>query len=188
MAGQGDTNMIDRIERLFAERGAEAYGESVSQLEHALQTAAEAERAGASPGLVAAALLHDIGHLLPPGQETAHRRPHNESGAAFLAEAFGAEVSEPTRLHVPAKRYLCATEPDYASRLSPASVMSLARQGGPMTQEEAAAFEREPYCRDAVSLRRWDEQGKVPGRAVPGLEHYRPLLEGLLAGAQEARR
>ncbi len=171
--------VVDEIARLFAERGHATYGEGVSMTEHSLQSAAEAEAAGADETLVAAALLHDIGHLIE-APETPHGDfGHADSGAAWLARRFGPAVSEPVRLHVAAKRYLCAVEPDYAAALSPASTHSLAKQGGAMSADEAAAFEAEPYHEAAVALRRWDDAGKVPGRAVAGFERYRALLERL---------
>ena len=96
---------------------------------------------------------------------------------------FGPEVTEPIRLHVDAKRYLCAVDPPYLDGLSPASRLSLKLQGGPMDPAEVAAFEANAYCRDAVRLRRWDDTAKVPGLAVPGPSHYRGRLEAAVAGA-----
>lgn len=180
------TEIVDTIARLYAERGAVPYegGESVSQLAHGLQAAACAERAGAAPGLVAAALLHDIGHLLDPKGEGAavegYDARHEDGGADHLARYFGAEVADPVRLHVAAKRYLCATRPGYFERLSPASVRSLALQGGPMSAAEVAAFDALPHGRDALRLRVWDEEAKVVGLEVPGFDHYRLLLESLV--------
>ncbi|HTQ58412.1 MAG TPA: HD domain-containing protein [Bryobacteraceae bacterium] len=172
----------DRIVELFAARGGSAYfGEPVSQLEHALQAAYHAEREGAPRWLVVAALVHDAGHLL-------HNMPehvadlgidtrHEDLGHAWLAQYFGPEVTAPVRMHVDAKRYLCATDTDYLGRLSPASVESLQLQGGPFTPAEAREFEQRPFAREAVRLRRWDDLAKVPGMAVPELEHYRPLID-----------
>ena len=178
--------IVDEILRLFAVRGPAAYGgEAVSQAEHALQAASLAERAGAVPALVAAALLHDIGHLTGDGDEGLAERgvdaAHETLGADWLAARFRREAVEPVRLHVAAKRYLCATKPDYFDRLSPASVLSLRVQGGPMSPAEVAAFEAGPYWRDAVRLRAWDEAAKVPGLATPPLEHFRPALLTALA-------
>ena len=177
---------IDEIFRLFEVRGEAAYGgEAVSQTQHALQAAALAERAGASPLLVAAALLHDVGHLTGEGDEGLAQAGvdafHELVGADWLAARFRPETVQPVRLHVAAKRWLCATRPDYFERLSPASVQSLKVQGGPMSPEEARAFEAEPHWRDAVRLRSWDEAAKVAGAATPPLEHYRPALLTALA-------
>jgi gamma-butyrobetaine dioxygenase len=176
---------VDALLRLFATRGEAAYhGEAVSQTEHALQAAHLAERDGAADAAVVAALLHDVGHLLGRLPEDLAGRGidgrHECAGAAWLARLFGPEVREPVRLHVPAKRYLCATEPAYLASLSPASLRSLGLQGGPLGPAEVAAFERQPHWQVAVRLRRWDDAAKVPGFAVPGLAHYRPRLEALL--------
>ena len=177
-------NVVDDILAVFQKRGSGAYfGESVSMTEHALQAAYFAGIAGAPPGLVAAALLHDIGHLvesvpddLADWIEDAH---HEEIGGHWLAKRFRPEVSEPVRLHVPAKRYLLATDSAYFAKLSPASVVTLKLQGGPMAAHEVAQFETEPYYQDAVRVRQWDDQGKVAGLKTPGLGDYRALLETL---------
>jgi phosphonate degradation associated HDIG domain protein len=175
---------IDEILRLFAAKGRAAYhGEAVSQTEHALQAAHLAATEGAPPSLIAAALLHDIGHLLAVSEDLAERGidgRHEAAGASWLARHFGAEVIEPIRLHVAAKRYLCAVDPAYRARLSPASLRSLALQGGPMRDDEVAQFEANPHHPAALRLRRWDDEAKVPGRAVPGLDHYRATLEAVV--------
>lgn len=178
-------DVIDRIAALFRDRGAGLYfGEAVTEAEHALQAAHLAERSGAAPELVAAALLHDLGHLLHDLPEDCAARGiddrHEDRGAAFLRDHFGPAVVDPVRLHVPAKRYLCAVDPGYRAGLSPASALSLALQGGPMTPAEVAAFEQEPHFRAAVAVRRWDDGAKVVGWGVPGLDHYRPHLAATL--------
>jgi phosphonate degradation associated HDIG domain protein len=177
---------IDFILRLFKERGDRAYlGEPVSQTEHALQTAWAAERAGAGSAVVAAALLHDVGHLLHDLPEDAALAgiddAHEERGARWLARHFGPDVAEPVRLHVAAKRFLCATDPTYAGLLSEASVQSLRLQGGPFTPDEAAQFRKHAHAETAVTLRRLDDQAKVPWLMTPALEHFRPCLEAALA-------
>lgn len=174
------SEVVEEIESLFAMHGGEVYGEDVTQLEHMLQCAACAEAEGASEALVAAALLHDVGHLIEEADDAFGYHKHDRSGAAYLEQRFGPEVSEPVRLHVIAKRYLCAVENGYFDCLSPASVHSLSKQGGPMNREEVADFEKNPAHVDAVRLRRWDDKGKVEGLQVRGLEHYRPLLESLV--------
>jgi len=178
-------DVIDRLFTLFCEKGNGAYfGESVTEMEHALQCAHLAEQAGAAPERIAAALLHDVGHLL-------HGRPedlaehgvdgrHEEFGAWWLGRHFGPAVVNPVRLHVAAKRYLSAVEPDYHAGLSEASRRSLRLQGGPMSPDEARRFEQEPWFRSAVAVRRWDDAAKIPGLVVPGLDHYRPCLEAAL--------
>lgn len=174
--------IVDQILTLFDSRGDEAYlGEPVSQTEHALQAAWHAEREGAPDRLVVAALLHDCGHLLHGLSEGIADEGldgrHEAAGQAWLGRHFGPEVTEPVRLHVAAKRYLCAVEPEYGQRLSPASLRSLELQGGPMSEGEVRQFEQNPHCEGAVQLRRWDDLAKIPGLAVPGLEHYRTRLE-----------
>ncbi len=173
---------IDELFRTFRERGHGAYlGEPVSIVEHSLQTAHLAEQDGAHPTLVAAALLHDYGHLIHdlPEDSAEHGvdTAHEDVAHAFLARHFGPEVVEPIRLHVAAKRYLCAVDPLYLSELSPASLLSLELQGGPYGEQEVAEFERSPHAEDAVRLRRYDDAGKVSGAATPDLEHFRPALE-----------
>ena len=174
---------LDHLTDLFASRGGKLEVEGrLSNAAHMLQTAAAAEDAGAEACLVAASLLHDIGHWL--GGETVDTEAvdyrHESVGAAHLDAYFDADVTRPIALHVAAKRYLCAREPDYFANLSPGSVASLALQGGPMSEVEAQAFEADPAHRHAVALRRWDEYGKISGLQVPGFEHYRPLLRNLM--------
>ncbi|HUO18361.1 MAG TPA: HD domain-containing protein [Steroidobacteraceae bacterium] len=175
-------SLVEEILALYAARGAGAYfGERVSMTEHGLQAAWFAREESAPEPLVLAALLHDIGHLLEEVPDdladwTADAH-HEEVGARWLARHFAPEVSEPVRLHVPAKRYLCATDPDYLRQLSSASVHTLGLQGGPMAAAEVARFEREPHYRAAVRVRRWDDQGKVAGLVTPPLESYRRMIE-----------
>ncbi len=177
------STIIDDILLRFDQRGHLAYGESVTQLEHALQTAALAESERAPATLVAAALLHDFGHLLH-AEEAAEKgidARHEESGAVYLRPYFQPSVIEPGRLHVAAKRYLCAVDPTYLKGLSEASVRSLALQGGPYTQDEATAFAGLPHWDEAVRLRRWDDDGKIPDLVIPPIEHFVPALKaGLL--------
>src|SRR6267378_241259 len=177
--------VVDPLIELLRTEGARQYGgERVSQCEHALQTASLAAREDAPPALIAAALLHDIGHLLhEEGEQPALRGiddQHEAIGANYLLPAFGPAVAGPVRLHVPAKRYLCATDPSYFAGLSPGSVRSLALQGGPFTRKEAAEFRALPLADDAIRVRRWDEAAKVPGIPTPDLEHYRATLQAVL--------
>jgi gamma-butyrobetaine dioxygenase len=167
---------VEIIAELFSGPGGQAYlGEPVTIGEHMRQAGALAEAAGAGAPLVAAALLHDIGHLR---QETDTR--HGEAGARWLSQWFGDAVTEPVRLHVPAKRYLCATEPGYFGLLSDESVRTLSLQGGPMTAEEAAAFEALPHAADAVAVRRWDDEAKDPAVTPPEFGHFAALLGALV--------
>lgn len=163
------------------EKGGRAYeGEGVAQLEHALQSAHLAERAGAARELVCAALLHDIGHLLNDRGETPTLRGvddrHQYAALPFLRPLFPETVLGPIRLHVDAKRYLCATRPGYREALSEDSKRSLELQGGVFGREQAEQFIRQPYAAEAVSVRSWDDAAKVPGAATPDLAHFEPLL------------
>jgi [1-hydroxy-2-(trimethylamino)ethyl]phosphonate dioxygenase len=176
---------IDEISDLFLGGGGRQYGgEAVTQLAHALQCAAAAEAEHAPPALISAALLHDIGHLT----HTLGSKParcgiddqHEKGGSDFLARRFDRAVSEPVRLHVDAKRYLCAVEPGYFATLSPESVRSLELQGGVFSPEEAQEFIRRPFAEDAVRLRRWDEQAKVKGLTTPGFEHFKSYMAACL--------
>jgi phosphonate degradation associated HDIG domain protein len=176
---------VDEVLALYDRWAGGNYDETLSQLDHALQTAALAVDAGAGDELVAAALLHDVGHLLDLGAHDGDRRSgvgdlhHESSGARYLSGLFGPGVTAPIALHVRAKRYRCAVEPADLAGLSEGSTRSLELQGGPADAEEIAAFERNPGFADAVALRGWDDGGKVDGLPVPPLEHYRPLLERL---------
>lgn len=170
---------LDDVLDLYHRFGAETYDEDVAQLDHALQTAALATSAGAGHALVAAALLHDIGHLLALQSHGDPMEPHQRVGPAFLAGLFPETVTRPITLHVAAKRYLCTAEPDYRPRLSAGSARSLALQGGPMSADEVRAFTAAPGWRDAVALRRWDDAGKLENAEVPDLARYQPLLRAV---------
>lgn len=179
-------DLVERIEALFVLHGHRVYDgirqEPVSALEHALQCAELAEWAGADAPLIAAALLHDIGHFLTaPVDERDDRLDdeHEELAVPFLSTGFGPEVIEPVRLHVQAKRYLVRTDARYAQALSLASRHSLALQGGPMRDDELARFEARPQAMNAVRLRRWDDSAKRPGRPTPPLGYYLAVLEQL---------
>lgn len=176
---------VDAILALYADKGRAAYfGEAVTQTEHALQCAHLAAASGADDARIAAALLHDVGHLLHGLPEDVAVRGvdgrHEDTGAAWLRRHFGPAVAEPVRLHVAAKRYLCAVEPAYLAGLSAASRLSLRLQGGAMSADEARNFQAEPWFNSAVAVRRWDDAAKTPGLDVPGLGHYRNHLEATL--------
>lgn len=174
-------DIVQKIITLFHEQGDSEYGgEPVTQGEHALQAAQLARTESAPASLVVAALLHDIGHLLHALPDDAPEQGiddlHEELGHRFLIKYFKPAVSEPVHLHVAAKRYLCAVEPDYLALLSEPSVISLRLQGGPMSMKECQAFEANPYYADAVQLRRYDDMAKVPNLAVEPIEFYASFL------------
>ncbi len=179
---------VDEPFALLRVLGSARYGgERVNQLEHALQCAWLAERDGAPAALITAALFHDIGHLVhclfgePLGESPDHR--HETLGQRYLERWFGDAVLAPVALHVEAKRFLCAVEPAYADRLSPASTHSLRMQGGVLSPAEVEAFRAKPYAEDAVRLRRWDERAKTPAAETPDLDHFRPYAESRVVGA-----
>jgi phosphonate degradation associated HDIG domain protein len=174
------------IEQLFAAKGDRMYaGEPVTQLQHALQSGQLAERAGASDELVVAAFLHDLGHLINDQGETPTLRGvddrHEYVALPFLRDLFGPAVLQPIRLHVDAKRYLCArgdghvSGAEYWAALSADSKRSLELQGGIFVEAEAAAFIAQPYASDGVRLRLWDDAAKLSDAATPPLAHYLAL-------------
>lgn len=178
---------ISDVLNLLQSRGHSEYGgEAVTQLQHALQSATLAEQSGASPALIVAALLHDIGHLLHELPDDAPDQgvddQHEAAGHRFLRSLFPDAVCEPVRLHVTAKRYLCAVDPEYAAQLSEPSRISLKLQGGPMTEAEVERFRQQPFAEHAVKLRKWDDEAKVPGQTTPPLSHFAEVLH-FAAGA-----
>lgn len=176
--------VIEQISALYAARGHQHYGENVTELQHALQCAQLAQQAGEAPALVAACLLHDFGHLLHElGEEIADHgidAGHEIIGAEALAPFFPLAVTQPIRLHVMAKRFLCYRQPTYAAALSAASQQSLALQGGPLSSAEAEEFIQTPFYAEAVRLRHYDEAAKVAGMAMPAFATYEPLLTNLV--------
>jgi len=182
---------VDDVIALYERWGADRYDEQLSQLEHALQTAALAGTAGAPDPVVVAALLHDVGHLLAlaSGRPAGGGDPldpappdevdlgHEAVGARYLAGLFPPTVTGPISLHVRAKRYRCTVDPAYHDSLSAGSRSSLVRQGGRLDPAARAAFERHPGFAVAVALRGWDDGGKVDGLRVPGLGDHRALLQ-----------
>lgn len=174
-------DIITEIEQVFARYRHIAYlGEGVTQLQHALQTAFEAEKARASDELITAALLHDIGHMVHdlPMEDANYvgfwnqDDGHEVVGEKWLARGFPDAVTQPVRWHVAAKRYLVATDPEYADILTAASAHVLELQGGAMSKAECAEFEAMEWAQDAIAVRRWDDQGKTPGRTTPKLDHF----------------
>ena len=163
-------------------------GEPVTQLEHALQSAALAEAAGADAPLIAAALLHDLGHLLNDQGDTPTARGiddvHQYFALPFLRGLFDDRVLEPIRLHVDAKRYLCATRPGYHDALSADSRRSLDLQGGVFTTADAAAFIAMPGAKRAIELRLWDDAAKLAGQPTPSLAHFAPIMAAAARGSR----
>ncbi|MCB9792519.1 MAG: phytanoyl-CoA dioxygenase family protein [Alphaproteobacteria bacterium] len=184
-------DLSELFARFEGERAHQMYDEAVTELEHALQSAELAAAEGAPDGLIAAALLHDVGHLLigdlfPIEEDLPKDFKHEEVAARYLARWFGPEVTEPIRQHVAAKRYLVAVDPDYAATLSPSSVRSLGVQGGPMSPEEVADFEARPGWEAGVRLRRWDDLAKVAGAETRPIQGFHVLMRDL-AARQAAR-
>lgn len=170
------TSPINTIEQLFSDHGTLIYGEAVNQIEHALQCADLAEKSGASDALIVAVFLHDVGHMMHRDAAGALlagiNDVHESLGSKFLSRWFGPEVSQPVAMHVEAKRFLCQRDSSYYDRLSSISKRTLEIQGGPMTAAQADAFEALPYALDAVSVRKWDDQGKKAAVKTPPLSHF----------------
>ncbi len=179
------SDIIAFLADIFERRGAENYlGEQVSMAEHMLQGAWLAEQSGAPDELVAAILLHDIGHFTgefgtysPDDTEDRH---HEDTGADVLEKFFPPVVSACVRLHVDAKRYLCAVDPMYYNQLSKASVHSLSLQGGSMSKVEIEEFESKPFYKEAVMVRHWDDEGKVAGMETKSFSDYTAMLEKMV--------
>lgn len=190
MKNQGGESIIDRLEQLFNTCGSELYlGEPVTIAEHMLLCAVLAQAQGASDALIAAALLHDIGHFgtdEDDGNSVVDWK-HEESGAAILEGHFPPGVVASVRLHVAAKRYLCATDARYFDKLSDASKHSLSLQGGPMSASETAVFETLAYHREAMRVRLWDDRGKEQGLKTPCFRDFRPLLQRVLLDSGSLR-
>ncbi|WP_067570212.1 HD domain-containing protein [Nocardia acidivorans] len=178
------THAYEALTELFESEGAKEYlGEDVSIATHMLQTAQVARAAGASAELIVAAVVHDVGHFsgAMSGLELmrGHDNRHDAIAAEWLSQWFDAAVTEPVRLHVAAKRYLCATDAAYYDRLSDASKYTMSVQGGEMSAAEVATFAAEPHCESATALRRFDDAGKDPEAPVPALADFRAEIEAL---------
>ena len=175
-------NIVDYLINLLEKKGSNMIygGENVCQLDHALQCAELAEQNKLPKSTIAAALLHDIGHLLYEGKDPIHEGKdghHENLGANYLAKYFGDEIINPIRAHVDSKKYLAAVEDGYYDLLSEASQISLAAQGGPFTKKEAEEFIKKPYMREAVEMRRFDDMAKIINKKTPSLSHFKSYLE-----------
>ena len=175
-------NIVANLLNLLETKGSNIqYGnENVTQLEHALQCAELAEKNNFSNEIITAALLHDIGHLLYDGEDPIHEGKdgyHENLGADYLSSYYGDEVIRPIRAHVACKKYLSSVEENYYNILSEASKISLKAQGGPFTKDEAEEFIKKPFMKEAVELRRFDDQAKVLNKQTPNLEHFKHYLE-----------
>lgn len=182
----------DALFDLMSRRGTGRYGLSaVTQLEHALQSAALAATRELGDEMVIAALFHDAGHLLVGEDQNLAEHGvddlHEESSARLLEDLYGRNVAEPVRLHVAAKRYLCGANPAYFEKLSDDSRQSLALQGGPMSAAEMAVFDRLEHRAAALALRLIDDEAKVAGLPTPPLESYRPIAVRLEGAARRQR-
>jgi gamma-butyrobetaine dioxygenase len=186
-------NDLDDLLALYETRGHEPYGEALTQTQHALQCAALARSAEASDALVIAALFHDVGHLVADLQNGSvftlaeHDDDHELIGARVLAPLFGPSVALPVSLHVTAKRWRCAREPDYYDHLSAASKMTLVAQGGPLDEVQCRRFEAHPGFHAALELRTWDDLGKVEGLNVGTLRDYSDLVTSMATSWSRAR-
>ncbi|MEC8039450.1 MAG: HD domain-containing protein [Pseudomonadota bacterium] len=178
-------NIVEFLASIFERRGAEEYlGEPVTMGEHMLQGATIAEQNNQPDEIIVGALLHDIGHFTsefgtyhPDDTEDRH---HEDAGAEVLAPFFPSVVTDCVLYHVAAKRYLCATKPSYFDRLSEASIHSLNLQGGPMSAEEVAEFEKNPNLKEIIAVRYLDEAGKIADMETPDFRHFAPRVQRLV--------
>ena len=184
-------NATGEIEGLFKRRGHQAYGEGVTELQHALQSAHLAKTDDAPDHLIVTALLHDIGHLLHGLPEDMAEQGvdahHEQIGEKWLNKWFGSKISRPVGLHVTAKRYQCTVNLDYLEQLSSASAKSFILQGGKMSGNKIRAFEEDPFFNEALQLRTWDDHAKDPEMETPPLEHYLPLVQVALVSGRTSQ-
>lgn len=178
-------NIVAFIGDIFERCGDEEYlGEPVTMAEHMLQGATIAEQNGQDEVIIVGALLHDIGHFTSEfgtfSMEDTEDRYHEEAGAEVLSQFFPSVITDCVRYHVAAKRYLCATRPDYFKRLSPASVHSLNLQGGPMSDEEVVEFEKNPNLKEILQVRYLDEAGKRADMETPPFSHFAPMVQRIV--------
>ena len=178
-------NIVAFLGDIFDRRGGEEYlGEPVTMAEHMLQGAAIAEQNGQDEIIIVSALLHDIGHFTSEfgtfTMDDTEDRYHEEAGAMVLEQFFPTLVTDCVRYHVAAKRYLCATKPEYFKRLSEASIHSLNLQGGPMNADEVAEFEANPNLKEIIAVRYLDEAGKRADMETPDYWHFAPMVQRIV--------
>src|SRR5882762_7078061 len=183
MTSEQAQKITDEIFELYENHGGAEYaGEKVSQLEHMVQAAQLAEEQGHEEEVILAAFLHDIGHISEAANGENEMdgfgiKDHEELGAEFLrGKGFSKKIARLVESHVEAKRYLTRRDPAYYAQLSDASKKTLEYQGGPMTEEEAAAFEQYPLFDLIIQMRKWDELAKIENKPLPDLQHYRAMM------------
>ena len=179
------TNIVDFIGSIFEKRGDEEYlGEPVTMGQHMLQGATMAEKSRESDEIIIGTLLHDIGHFTSEfgtfSMEDTEDRYHEDAGAAVLEQFFPKVITDCCRHHVAAKRYLCATDPEYFQKLSTASIHSLNLQGGPMSEAELKDFEKNPNLKKILKVRLYDDAGKIPDMVTPSFWHFAPLVQKMV--------
>ena len=179
------TNIVDFIGSIFEKRGDEEYlGEPVTMGQHMLQGATMAEKSRETDEIIIGTLLHDIGHFTSEfgtfSMEDTEDRYHEDAGAAVLEEFFPKVITDCCRHHVAAKRYLCATDPEYFQKLSTASIHSLNLQGGPMSEAELKDFEKNPNLKKILKVRLYDDAGKIPDMVTPSFWHFAPLVQKMV--------
>ena len=179
------TNIVDFIGSIFEKRGDEEYlGEPVTMGQHMLQGATMAEKSREPDEIIIGTLLHDIGHFTSEfgtfSMEDTEDRYHEDAGAAVLEQFFPKIITDCCRHHVAAKRYLCATDPEYFQKLSTASIHSLNLQGGPMSEAELKDFEKNPNLKKILKVRLYDDAGKIPDMVTPSFWHFAPLVQKMV--------
>ena len=178
-------NIVDFIGSIFEKRGDEEYlGEPVTMGQHMLQGATMAEQSKEPDEIIIGTLLHDIGHFTSEfgtfSMEDTEDRYHEDAGAAVLEQFFPKVITDCCRHHVAAKRYLCATDPEYFQKLSTASIHSLNLQGGPMSEAELKDFEKNPNLKKILKVRLYDDAGKIPDMITPSFWHFAPLVQKMV--------
>ena len=178
-------NIVDFIGSIFEKRGDEEYlGEPVTMGQHMLQGATMAEQSREPDEIIIGTLLHDIGHFTSEfgtfSMEDTEDRYHEDAGAAVLEQFFPKVITDCCRHHVAAKRYLCATDPEYFQKLSTASIHSLNLQGGPMCEAEIKDFEKNPNLKKILKVRLYDDAGKIPDMVTPSFWHFAPLVQKMV--------